>query len=92
MSKAIVVKSTDITNDTLKNFTTRKAVVEKVMSDIVSKQQLTINVNLKDVNVDKDKLERFIIELVPRLREVGASLAITNNNILSESFIQEIGL
>lgn len=92
MSKAIVVKSTDLTNDTLKNFTQRKTIVEKIMSEIVSKQQLTININLKDVNADKDKLERFIIELIPRLREVGASLAITNNSILSESFIQEMGL
>ncbi|MCI8519764.1 MAG: hypothetical protein HFJ51_07060 [Clostridia bacterium] len=62
------------------------------MSEIISKQKLTININLKDVNVDKEKLERFIIELVPRLREVGASIGITNNNILSESFIQEMGL
>jgi len=92
LSKAIVVNSSALNNDTLKDFTARKAVVEKIMSDIISKQNLTINVNLKDVNADKEKVERFIIELVPRLREVGASLAITNNSILSESFIQEMGL
>lgn len=92
LSKAIVIKSDVLNSETLKDFTSRKVIVEQVMSDIISKQQLTVNINLKDVNVEKEKLERFIIELVPRLREVGASLAITNNSILSQSFIEEIGL
>lgn len=89
---AIEVTASEINNDTIINFSERKKIVEKVISDIVAKQQLTVKVNLKDVNVEAQKLERFIIELIPRLREIGATVAITNNNILSESFMMEMGL
>lgn len=89
---AIEVDSEDISNETIANFAERKKIVEKVISDIVANQKLTVKVNLKNVNVDNQKLERFIIELIPRLREIGATVDITNNNILSDSFIKEMGL
>lgn len=89
---AIEVSSDDIKNETITNFEERKKIVEKVISDIVTNQKLTVKVNLKDVNVDTQKLERFIIELIPRLREIGATMDVTNNSILSDNFIKEMGL
>lgn len=92
LSNATIVTSSSLNNDTLKDFTARKTVIEQIIADITGKQQLVVNINLKDVNVETTKLERFVIELIPRLREIGASLAITNNSILQETFITEIGL
>ncbi|MCI8620888.1 MAG: hypothetical protein HFJ50_03720 [Clostridia bacterium] len=92
LNQAIMIRADKLNNETLNNFTARKQVVENIIGDIVTKQLFTINLNLRDVNVEEKKMERFVIELVPRLKELGANLAITNNSILSESFIKEMNI
>lgn len=89
-----IVNSVEITNSIIKaenlnDFTARKNTVEKIITEVISKEKYTVNINLKDVNVEEKMLERFIIELMPRLREIGTSLCITNNSILSNSFLAE---
>ena len=62
------------------------------ISDIISKGKFTVNLNLEDVEVVQEKLERFIIEFTPRLKEIGGSIVVTNNNILDNGFLAQNGL
>lgn len=87
LDNAIEINKKDITTEKLTDFNTRKALVNDLVSKVISKEKFTININLKDATVEKEKLERFIIELLPRIREIGASLSITNNNILDQNFL-----
>lgn len=92
-----IENSIKVTNSLLKaeklnNFTLRKEVVQKVISEMISKEKYVVNLDLKDVLAEKEKLERFVTELIPRLREIGGTIGITNNNILSSEFLQNHNL
>ncbi len=87
ISSAIEIKNDVLNSENLNDFTKRKEAISKIISDIISKEKFTVNLNLENVEVQKEKLERFVIELIPRLKEVGGSIVITNNNILSSSFL-----
>lgn len=88
-SNAIKVSSTIIKLENMENYASRKETIQKIISDIISKEKFTVAIDLKDVNVEEECLKRFVIELLPRLREIGGSITITNNNILSNDFLLE---
>ena len=49
--------------------------------------------NLDGVNIEVQYLERFIIELIPRLKEIGGGVVISNNNEkISNNFLSKYGL
>ncbi len=85
---AITIDSKMLNDGKTDNFTLRKEIIEKIISEIVSQSKFAVNIDLNNVNADVSKLERLVIELIPRLKEIGASLAITNNNILSSEFLE----
>ncbi len=91
LANAIEVGSSTVKNENLTDFSVRKNIVQQIISDIVSKEKYTVNLNLSNVDVEVSKLERFIIELIPRLKEIGANINITGNNILSAEFLQTNG-
>lgn len=91
LANAVNVDSSTIKNENLTDFSTRKNIVQQIISDMVSKEKYTVNLNLTNVDVQVSKLERFVIELMPRLREIGASINITGNNILGAEFLQSNG-
>ena len=86
---SIEINSSKITTENMSNFDLRKAVVEEVIGDILSNGKFTVNINLGGVSVEKNQIERFILELLPRLREIGGKVVITNNNILDNSFLKD---
>ena len=86
-SKSIEVNKSLIKIENMQNFTERKKVIEKIIADIISKEKFTVSINLKDVDVEEKLLERFIIELLPRLKEIGGNIIILNNDVLSSKFI-----
>lgn len=89
----IEISNKKLKKEKLNDFTSRKALVQEIIADIISKGKFTVNINLKDLDVEQEKLERFIIELIPRLKEIGGSIIITNNdNILSSAFLMQNGL
>lgn len=88
-SNAIEIKNDILTKEALNNFNERKKIVQKIISQIIEKENFTVNINLQDSIIEKEKLERFIIELMPRLREIGGKLIITNNAILNNTFLEE---
>lgn len=92
LEEAIKISNASLKAEKLNNFTGRREIIKKVISDMISKEKYVVNLDLKDVNVEREKLERFVTELIPRLREIGGTIGITNNNILSSEFLQNHGL
>ena len=89
---AIEFNNEKLNSETLHNFDSRKAVVDEIILNILKDDKFTVVLDLGAVSVPKDKMERFIIELIPRLKEIGAGLEIKNNNILSSDFLSKNGL
>ena len=87
ISSAVEIKKNVLSIENLNDFTKRKETVSKIVSDIISKGKFTINLNLENVDIPIEKLERFVIELIPRLKEIGGSVVVTNNNILGSEFL-----
>lgn len=92
ITDSIEIKENILKPEKLNNFTERKNTISHIISEIISKEKFTVNLNLKNVNVQTDKLERFVIELIPRLKEIGGNIVITNNDILSSTFLGQNGL
>ena len=87
ISNAIEITKNDLDNITV--FDTRKDVVEKIISKIIEEEKFIVNINLEGIEIEEKYLERFIVELKPRLKEIGANIVITNNRILSDKFLEE---
>lgn len=89
ISNSIEVSNSKITLENMNNFDTRKSTIDKIISDILSKEKFTVNINLENVNIDQNLVKRFILELLPRLKEIGGKIVITNNLILDNDFLIE---
>lgn len=73
------------TNELIKNYKTRTELIDTIVS-LASRYKIRgINVDFQNVN-NNDDFNRLIIELAPRLREIG----ITVNVILNDSFSEEV--
>ena len=92
ITDSIEVKENLLKPEKLNTFNERKDTISNIISEVISKEKFTVNLNLKNVNVQGNKLERFVIELIPRLKEIGGSIVITNNDILSSTFLGQNGL
>lgn len=89
IENSIELEKSKLDYEQIKDFSARKTLIENTIKDIIDKEKFTVNINLKGVSVDTNLLERLIIELIPRLREIGVRIAITNNGSLTENFINE---
>ncbi len=87
LEKSIEINKKDLTTAKLENFDKRKTLTSDLVKKMISKETFTVKMNLKDVNVENEKLERFIIELLPRIKEIGGTLVVTNNSILGQDFL-----
>lgn len=87
VNNAIKLATKSITTENLQNFSSRKKLIEETISNAISEEKYTVNIDLEKVEIDENLLERFIIELIPRLKEIGGSVVVTNNNILSSEFL-----
>lgn len=93
LDNAIELTYRSLKTDNMKDFSSRKKIVEDTISSILSKEKYTVKLNFNKVEADSKLLERFIIELTPRLKEIGGSLAIINNDgLLSDKFLQSMNL
>ena len=65
------------TSTILNSYTKRQELIEKIIEVCVEYQLDGINIDFENMyEVDKDKFSRFIIELEPRLNEIGAVLSV----------------
>lgn len=71
-------------NDLINNYQTRTELIETLVNFVSKYRVRGINVDFQKVN-NQNSFNRFIIELTPRLRELG----ITTNVILNNSFEEE---
>lgn len=69
------------TNQLIKNYKTRTELIDKIVNFVSKYRVRGINIDFQKVD-DTNSFDRFIIELTPRLRELG----ITTNVILNNSF------
>lgn len=92
MENSIEINHKIIKEESVKDFNSRKKVVEEIISKVILKEKYTVNINLNNVSAQEKYLERFIIELIPRLKEIGANLVISNNTILNQEFLNEHNL
>lgn len=69
------------TNEIIKNYKTRTDLIDTLVNYISKYRVRGINIDFQDVT-EQEGFARFIIELTPRLRELG----ITTNIILNDSF------
>ena len=87
LENSIEINKKDLTTAKLENFDKRRTLASDLVKKMISKETFTVKMNLKDVNVENEKLERFIIELLPRIKEIGGTLVVTNNSILGQDFL-----
>ena len=87
LENSIEINKKDLTTAKLENFDKRRTLASDLVNKMISKETFTVKMNLKDVNVENEKLERFIIELLPRIKEIGGTLVVTNNSILEQDFL-----
>ena len=65
------------TSTILNSYTKRQELIEKIIEVCVEYQLDGINIDFENMyEADKDKFSRFIIELEPRLNEIGAVLSV----------------
>lgn len=72
------------TNELIKNYKTRTELIDKLVNFVTKYRVRGMNIDFQKVD-DQNSFDRFIIELAPRLRELG----ITTNVILNNSFEEE---
>ncbi len=92
ISNSIEINKTKIKTENIESFDARRNVIEEIISNVISKEKFTVNINLDGVSVEESLLKRFILELLPRLREIGGKAIITNNTILGTDFLLENNL
>ncbi|MCI9366174.1 MAG: hypothetical protein HFJ54_06525 [Clostridia bacterium] len=75
INNSIELTKKTLTNENLRDFTERKKVIEDIIAKMLSKEKYTVYLNIEKTDVDSDFLDRFIIELIPRIKEIGGSIA-----------------
>lgn len=89
MTNYIETNSDTLNMEALSNFSSRKNVIERIISDMVTKEKYTVNINLQNVYVNSEYIQRFIVELMPRIKEIGGNVFVSNNTVVSEEFLKE---
>lgn len=92
LNNMITITNTMIKQEELIDFKSRKEMIQKIIAEMVKQEKFTVNLNLEKVEVSTENLERLLIELIPRLKELGGHLVITNNHILNSTFLSEQGI
>lgn len=74
-------------NKAISNYKSRTALINMIIESIGDKKLNGINIDFKGIT-DTDNYIRFIIELAPRLREIGiSSNVVINNNMEKEKLV-----
>lgn len=74
------------TNNALKDYKTRTNLIDLIVNKCVESEINGIVIDFKDIQTEV--MQRFIIELTPKLREIGISTCIVlNNNIRKDDYI-----
>ena len=78
----------EIINDFL-TYTQRKNIIDNIYLKMIENNLTTLNINFRKIN-DLNSYYRFLIELAPKLREVGIKIIVTNNEMLNIEKLESI--
>ena len=78
----------DVSN-VLLNYTDRNKVINDLYKKLVDYQFTGININFNKID-DVNSFNRFVIELTPRLKELGIKVAITNNKMVDKDKLSKV--
>lgn len=71
------VNNLDIVSQILSKYETRAKLIDSIIDKMISEEVNGINVDFENMyKSDKDNYSRFIIELAPRLKEIGMKLSV----------------
>lgn len=85
---ATLENNIDVSNALL-NYTDRNKVINDLYKKLVDYQFSGININFKKID-DVNSFNRFVIELTPRLKELGIKVAVTNNKTIDKDKLSEV--
>lgn len=85
---ATLENNIDVSN-VLLNYTDRNKVINDLYKKLVDYQFTGININFKKID-DVNSFNRFVIELTPRLKELGIKVAITNNKMVDKDKLSKV--
>lgn len=73
----------------LMTYTDRNKVINGLYKKLVEYQFSGVNINFKKID-DVNSFNRFIIELTPRLKELGIKVSITNNEFVDKDKLGKV--
>lgn len=85
---ATLENNIDVSNALL-NYPDRNKVINDLYKKLVDYQFSGININFKKID-DVNSFNRFVIELTPRLKELGIKVAVTNNKTIDKDKLSEV--
>lgn len=85
---ATLGNSIDVSNSLL-TYTDRNKIINALYQKLVEYQFSGVNVNFDKID-DVNSFNRFIIELTPRLKELGIKVAVTNNEIIDKDKLSKV--
>ena len=85
---ATLENNIDVSN-VLLNYTDRNKVINDLYKKLVDYQFTGININFNKID-DVNSFNRFVIELTPRLKELGIKVAITNNKMVDKDKLSKV--
>jgi len=85
---ATLCNDIDVSNSLL-TYTDRNQIINALYQKLVEYQFSGINVNFDKID-DVNSFNRFIIELTPRLKELGIKVAVTDNEIVDKNKLSKV--
>lgn len=85
---ATLENNEDVSN-LLLTYADRNKIINALYEKLVQYQFSGVNIDFKKIN-DVNSFNRFIIELTPRLKELGIKVAVTNNEIVDEDKLSKV--
>lgn len=73
----------------ISNYKTRTEAINKIVELIIENKLSGVNIDFKDIK-DYDEFKRFVIELTPRLREMGVSTSLKLNDKVKKDDFKNI--
>lgn len=80
--------NTEVSNSLL-TYTDRNKVINELYKKLVEYQFTGVNINFKKID-DVNSFNRFIIEMTPRLKELGIKVAVTNNETIDKDKLSKV--
>lgn len=85
---ATLENNVEVSNSLL-NYTDRNKVINELYKMLVDYQFAGININFKKID-DVNSFNRFVIELTPRLKELGIKVAVTKNENVDKDKLSKV--